>query len=91
MSQYEEDELLALFKEEYTDFEEAQEILKGIKEDLKSAAERIKVDPRAVMSAWNVFKKYASGKVTAKENSDTALLESIVVDYFTADRGADEE
>lgn len=90
MSQYEEDELLALFKEEYTDFEEAQEILKGIKEDLKSAAERIKVDPRAVMSAWNVFKKYASGKVTAKENSDTALLESIVVDYFTADRGADE-
>ena len=90
MSQYEEDELLALFKEEYTDFEEAQEILKGIKEDLKSAAERVKVDPRAVMSAWNVFKKYASGKVTAKENSDTALLESIVVDYFTADRGADE-
>ncbi len=90
MSQYEEDELLALFKEEYTDFEEAQEILKGIKEDLKNAAERIKVDPRAVMSAWNVFKKYASGKVTAKENSDTALLESIVVDYFTADRGADE-
>ena len=90
MSQYEEDELLALFKEEYTDFEEAQEILKGIKEDLKSAAERIKVDPRAVMSAWNVFKKYASGKVTAKENSDTGLLESIVVDYFTADRGADE-
>jgi len=90
MSQYEEDELLALFKEEYTDFEEAQEILKGIKEDLKSAAERIKVDPRAVMSSWNVFKKYASGKVTAKENSDTALLESIVVDYFTADRGADE-
>ena len=90
MSQYEEDELLALFKEEYTDIEEAQEILKGIKEDLKSAAERIKVDPRAVMSAWNVFKKYASGKVTAKENSDTALLESIVVDYFTADRGADE-
>ena len=90
MSQYEEDELLALFKEEYTDFEEAQEILKGIKEDLKSAAERIKVDPRAVMSAWNVFKKYASGKVTAKENSDTALLESSVVDYFTADRGADE-
>lgn len=90
MSQYEEDELLALFKEEYTDFEEAQEILKGIKEDLKSAAERIKVDPRAVMSAWNVFKKYASGRVTAKENSDTALLESIVVDYFTADRGADE-
>ena len=90
MSQYEEDELLALFKEEYTDFEEAQEILKGIKEDLKSAAERIKVDPRAVMSAWNVFKKYASGKVTAKENSDTALLESIVVDYFTADKGADE-
>ena len=90
MSQYEEDELMALFKEEYTDFEEAQEILKGIKEDLKSAAERIKVDPRAVMSAWNVFKKYASGKVTAKENSDTALLESIVVDYFTADRGADE-
>lgn len=90
MSQYEEDELLALFKEEYTDFEEAQEILKGIKEDLKNAAERIKVDSRAVMSAWNVFKKYASGKVTAKENSDTALLESIVVDYFTADRGADE-
>ena len=90
MSQYEEDELLALFKEENTDFEEAQEILKGIKEDLKSAAERIKVDPRAVMSAWNVFKKYASGKITAKENSDTALLESIVVDYFTADRGADE-
>ena len=41
MSQYEEDELLALFKEEYTDFEEAQEILKGIKEDLKSAAERV--------------------------------------------------
>lgn len=90
MSQYEEDELLALFKEEYADFEEAQEILKGIKEDLKSAAERIKVDPRAVTSAWNVFKKYASGKITAKENSDTALLESIVVDYFTADRGADE-
>ena len=57
---------------------------------MKSAAERITVDPRAVMSAWNVFKKYASGKVTAKENSDTALLESIVVDYFTADRGADE-
>ena len=90
MTQHESDELLALFKEEYADFEEAQEILKGIKEDLKSAAERIKVDPRAVMSAWNVFKKYASGKITAKENSDTALLESIVVDYFTADRGADE-
>ena len=90
MSQYETDELMSLFKEEYADFEEAQEILKGIKEDLKSAAERIKVDPRAVMSAWNVFKKYASGKVTSKENSDTALLESIVVDYFTTGAGANE-
>ena len=90
MSQYETDGLLALFKAEYADFEEAQEIMRGIKEDLKSAAERIKVDPRAVMSAWNVFKKYASGKVTSKENSDTALLESIVVDYFTSGNGADE-
>lgn len=89
MTQHESDELLALFKEEYADFEEAQEILKGIKEDLKSAAERIKVEPRAVMSAWNMFKKYASGKVTAGENNDTALLESIVVDYFTANREED--
>ena len=89
MTQHESDELLALFKEEYADFEEAQEILKGIKEDLKSAAERIKVEPRAVMSAWNIFKKYASGKVTAGENNDTALLESIVVDYFTANREED--
>ena len=89
MTQHESDELLALFKEEYADFEEAQEILKGIKEDLKSAAERIKVEPRAVMSAWNMFKKYASGKATAGESNDTALLESIVVDYFTANREED--
>lgn len=89
MTQHESDELLALFKEEYADFEEAQEILKGIKEDLKSAAERIKVEPRAVMSAWNMFKKYASGKVTTGESNDTALLESIVVDYFTANREED--
>ena len=89
MTQHESDELLALFKEEYADFEEAQEILKGIKEDLKNAAERIKVEPRAVMSAWNMFKKYASGKVTAGESNDTALLESIVVDYFTANREED--
>ena len=89
MTQHESDELLALFKEEYADFEEAQEILKGIKEDLKSAAERIKVEPRAVMSAWNMFKKYASSKVTAGESNDTALLESIVVDYFTANREED--
>lgn len=89
MTQHESDELLALFKEEYADFEEAQEILKGIKEDLKSAAERIKVEPRAVMSAWNMFKKYASGKVTAGESNDTVLLESIVVDYFTANREED--
>ena len=89
MTQHESDELLALFKEEYADFEEAQEILKGIKEDLKSAAERIKVEPRAVTSAWNMFKKYASGKFTAGESNDTALLESIVVDYFTANREED--
>ena len=41
------------------------------------------------MSAWNMFKKYASGKVTAGESNDTALLESIVVDYFTANREED--
>lgn len=90
MTQNETEELLNLFKAEYTDFEDAQEILKGIKEDLKNFAERIEIDSKAILSAWNIFKKYASGKVTSKESSDAALLEAVVVDYFTSNNGAAE-
>lgn len=90
MTQNETEELLNLFKAEYTDFEDAQEILKGIKEDLKNFAEKIEIDPKAILSAWNIFKKYASGKVTSKESSDAALLEAVVVDYFTSNNGAAE-
>lgn len=90
MTQNETEELLNLFKAEYTDFEDAQEILKGIKEDLKNFAERIGIDSKAILSAWNIFKKYASGKVTSKESSDAALLEAVVVDYFTSNSGAAE-
>lgn len=84
MTQTDYDELLELFKAEYANFEDAQEILRGIKDDLKNYAEKIGVEPKAISSAWAVFKKYASGKVTSKESEDSALLESVVIDYFNA-------
>lgn len=75
-------ELLEFFRGLYNDDKEAAEIKAGIREDLKSYAEEIEVEPKALRSAYTLYKKYADGKDTAEECSDYNELSNIVVTFF---------
>ncbi len=77
--------LIRFFEAIYGNELEADEIKKGISDDLKSYAENNEVNPKALKTAYSLFKKFRSGKNTAVECEDYAELSDIVNNYFASD------
>ena len=77
--------LIKFFEAEYNLELEADEIKKGISDDLKSFAENNEVNPKAMKTAYGLFKKFRSGKNTAVECEDYAELSGIIENYFASD------
>ena len=77
--------LIQFFEAEYNLELEADEIKKGISDDLKSFAENNEINPKAMKTAYGLFKKFRSGKNTAVECEDYAELSGIIENYFASD------
>ena len=77
--------LIKFFEAEYNLELEADEIKKGISDDIKSFAENNEVNPKAMKTAYGLFKKFRSGKNTAVECEDYAELSGIIENYFASD------
>lgn len=78
-----ESELIEFFDGEYGQESSADEIKKAVKDELKSYAKNINVSPKAIMSAYNLYKKYKGGKQTNEDLNDLNLLNGIIDEYFS--------
>lgn len=81
----ESDKLIKFFEAEYCEEMEADEIKKGVNEDLKSFAENNELSPKSMKSAYALYKKYRSGKNTSAECSDYAEMSGIIENYFASE------
>lgn len=77
--------LIAFFDAIYKEDEEATEIKKGIAEDLKSFAENNEIEPKAMKSAYALYKRYKSGKNTAKDCEDYSEMSGIIENFFATE------
>lgn len=77
--------LIAFFDAIYKEDEEANEIKKGIAEDLKSFAENNEIEPKAMKSAYALYKRYKSGKNTAKDCEDYSEMSGIIENFFATE------
>lgn len=77
------DELLKFFEIEYVEETSADEIKKGVREDLKSFAEEHEINSKAINTAYTLFKKYRSGKYTSNECDEISELSNAVDEYFS--------
>lgn len=77
--------LIAFFDAIYKEDEEANEIKKGISEDLKSFAENNEIEPKAMKSAYALYKRYKSGKNTAKDCEDYSEMSGIIENFFATE------
>lgn len=80
-----EQSLIKFFEAIYGNELEADEIKKDISEQLKSFAENNEINPKAMKTAYGLFKKFRSGKNTAVECEDYAELSGIIENYFASD------
>lgn len=80
-----EQNLIQFFEAIYGNEQEADEIKKGISEDLKSYAQNNEINPKAMKTAYALFKKFRSGKNTAVECEDYAELSGIIENYFASE------
>ena len=78
------DKLIRFFEAEYCDEQEADDIKKGISEDMKSFAENNQISPKSLKSAYSLYKKFRSGKNTSEECSDYAELSGIIENHFAS-------
>lgn len=76
--------LIAFFNGLYTQDQEADEIKKGISADLKEYAENIEVSPKAIKSAWTLFKKYKGGKNSQQDVDDYSEISGVIENYFAS-------
>lgn len=81
--------LMDFFAAEFAEEQEADEIKKGISDDMKSYAENIEVSPKAIKSAYALYKKYKSGKHTAADCEDYSQMSGIIENFFAT--GEDED
>ena len=77
--------LIRFFEAEYSNELEADEIKKAISDELKSYAENNEINPKALKTAYNLFKKFRSGENAAVECEDYAELSGIIENYFASD------
>ena len=77
--------LIAFFDAIYKEDEEANDIKKGIAEDIKSFAENNEIEPKAMKSAYALYKRYKSGKNTAKDCEDYSEMSGIIENFFATE------
>lgn len=82
-------QLLSFFEAEYAQDVEADEIKKGISDELKAYAENIEVSPKSIKTAFSLYKKFRSGKHINEDCSDYVLMSDIIENYFASDNGRD--
>ena len=83
MATYTSEELMNFFNAEYVIDQEADELKKGLRADLKSWAENHEILPKSLNSAYNLYKKYKSGKNTAFECEEYSELSGVIESYFS--------
>ena len=83
-------DLIEFFEGLYVEEEQADEIKKQIREDLKGFADQLQVGAKSLASTYALYKKYRSGKNTNFECGEYAELSGIVEGYF-ASGAADKE
>lgn len=74
--------LIELFNSLWDLEQEANEIKKDISDQLKGYAENIEISPKAIKSAWTLFKKYKGGKNTQQDVEDYSEASGIIENYF---------
>ena len=67
-------DLIEFFEGLYAEEEQADEIKKQIREDLKGFADQLGVGVKSLTSTYSLFKKYRSGKNTNLWNCRGVLL-----------------
>lgn len=75
-------QLIEFFEAEYCQDEEANEIKKAISDELKSFAENNSISPKSIKTAFNLYKKFRSGKSTQEDCSDYSEMSGIIEEYF---------
>ena len=78
-----ESELIEFFEGEYSQDISADEVKKSIRDEFKFYAKEHQISLKSLNSAYNLFKRYKSGKETSTDINDTALLNDIVESYFS--------
>lgn len=77
--------LIDFFDAEWLEECDADEIRKGIAADLKAFAENNDIEPKAIKSAYSLYKRYKGGKNTQKDVEDYAELSGIIENYFASE------
>ena len=77
------DKLIRFFDAIYAEEMEADEIKKGISDDMKSFAENNEINPKAMKSAYTLYKRYKSGKNTSDDCADYSEMSGIIENFFT--------
>lgn len=78
-----ESELIEFFEGEYSQDVSADEVKKSIREEFKFYAKENQISLKSLNSAYNLFKRYKSGKETSSDMNDAVLLADIVESYFS--------
>lgn len=78
-----ESELIEFFEGEYSQDVSADEVKKSIRDEFKFYAKDHQISLKSLNSAYNLFKRYKSGKETSTDINDAALLNDIVESYFS--------
>lgn len=76
-------EVIELFSNLYEEEVSADNIKKGVREDLKEFAQNNSMSIKAVSSAYALYKKYKSGKYTSEECEAISELSDAVDKYFS--------
>lgn len=82
---FQENELIDLFRSLFTEEQEADEIRRSIADDLKSWSEAHEANPKVVKAAYNYYKKLASGKDRTDEIEAAEELKGIVYKYLSVE------
>lgn len=82
---FQENELIDFFKGIFTEEQEADEIKRGLADDIKSWSEAHEASPKVVKAAYNYYKKLASGKDRTDEIEAAEELKGIVYKYLSVE------
>lgn len=83
--QIDEQEFYDFLRGLYQDECQADEIKKGVAEDLKSWAEEHEINVKVIKGAYSYFKKAASGRIKPDENDAVNELSTIIDKFMGVD------